>query len=162
MHRFLGGQGRKIVLAEVSPDRTRAVLRSNLDEECVLRVWDVANQVFVGALVAQGQPVYSIAISHDNKRVVTGSEDCLIRVWDLGSLRALPRAAPAADHANAHRRRAAPFPDHSLLPSVGLLSAHADHRSVVGRARGGRRSSRTRPGRRSTRWCSTRAAPPGG
>jgi hypothetical protein len=51
----------------------------------MVRVWDMDRECCVATLKGHTGAVYSVALSHDGKRAVTGSVDCAIRFWNLDS-----------------------------------------------------------------------------
>jgi len=125
VHHIGPSRNRRILLAEVSLDGRRAVIRSDADEECVLRVHDLATKTCVAALVAYGPPVCAISISPDHRFVATGAENALIRLWDLTSV---PKPPPCA---RAASRECAALVDYKKLPAVPQLSTHQEHRGSI-------------------------------
>jgi WD40 repeat protein len=50
-----------------------------------VRVWDVASGQCTATLEGHTASVYSVALTSDGTRAVSGSDDNTVRVWDVAS-----------------------------------------------------------------------------
>lgn len=80
------------------PDGRRALTGAELDrfgprpppeEQPPLRLWDLETGEALAALLDTPEAVWTIAVTGDGKRAVTGGEGALLRVWDVDAARVL-------------------------------------------------------------------------
>ncbi|GAB4578950.1 MAG: hypothetical protein Fur0022_16870 [Anaerolineales bacterium] len=83
-------------------------------ESSEVKIWDVETQEETSTLVGQAGIIVSIAFSHDNKQLATGSDDATIWLWDIAS--GTPIGLPLNRHQAAVTGLAF-SPDGSLLAS---------------------------------------------
>jgi WD40 repeat protein len=65
--------------------------------DCTIRIWDVATARELLRLTGHRQTVFSVALSPDGRRLVSGGGDQTIRQWDLESGREIRRLGESSD-----------------------------------------------------------------
>lgn len=77
--RVLKGAGDELFSIAFSPDNRWVAAGS----DGTVLLWDMSNLGPPESIDGHGSYVYSVAFSHDSRRLVTGGEDGFVRVWDI-------------------------------------------------------------------------------
>ena len=77
--------------AALTPDGAHIVTRPGWTHETTIRVWDATTFAELGRLKGHAKTIWSVAVTPDGARIITGSGDNTARVWDVRSFAELGR-----------------------------------------------------------------------
>jgi WD40 repeat protein len=80
IHKFMGHEG-PVYGLKLMPDGKRLV--SIADKDLAVKVWDLDTKVLISSLAPNSAHVNAVAISHDQRYIVTGGDDGITRFWDV-------------------------------------------------------------------------------
>jgi len=80
LHRFVGHEG-PVYNMVIMPDGRHLV--SVADKDLAVKIWDLHRRELVSSLAPNSAHVTAVAVSPDQRFIVTGGEDGFVRVWDV-------------------------------------------------------------------------------
>ncbi len=80
LHKFVGHQGPVYGLV-IMPDGKRFV--SIADKDLAVKIWNLENRTLISSLAPNSAHVNAVAVSHDQRYIVTGGDDGITRFWDI-------------------------------------------------------------------------------
>ena len=80
VHKFLGHEG-PVYNMEIMQDGKHLV--SVADKDLAVKIWNIENCELVSSLAPNSAHVTAVAVSPDQRFIVTGGEDGFARIWDL-------------------------------------------------------------------------------
>ncbi len=80
VHKFIGHEG-PVYNMEIMQDGKHLV--SVADKDLAVKIWNIENHELVSSLAPNSAHVTAVAISPDQRFIITGGEDGFARIWDI-------------------------------------------------------------------------------